>query len=54
LEDADDGFRAFATGDLGSLLKRVRAAEDKDHEGSAAPRGTRHDDATVLRLGFTW
>jgi hypothetical protein len=52
LEGADDGFRAFATGDLGSLLQRVRAAEDKDHEGSAAPRGTRHDDATVLRLSF--
>lgn len=52
LQGADDAFRAFATGDLGSLLQRVRAAEDKDHEGSAAPRGTRHDDATVLRLSF--
>jgi serine/threonine protein phosphatase PrpC len=52
LEEADDGFRAFATGDLGSLLQRVRAAENKDHDGSAAPRGTRHDDATVLRLRF--
>ena len=54
LEEPDDGFRAFASGNLGSLLQRVRAAEDKDHEGSAAPRGTRHDDATVLRLSFTW
>jgi serine/threonine protein phosphatase PrpC len=54
LEEADDGFRAFATGDLGSLLQRVRAAEDKDHDGGTAPRGTRHDDATVLRLRFTW
>ena len=52
LEGADDGFRAFATGDLRSLLQRVRTAEDKDHKGSAAPRGTRHDDATVLRLSF--
>jgi hypothetical protein len=52
LEEPDDGFRAFASGNLGSLLQRVRAAEDKDHEGSAAPRGTRHDDATVLRLSF--
>jgi len=54
LEQPDDGFRAFASGNLGSLLQRVRTAEDKDHEGSAAPRGTRHDDATVLRLSFTW
>jgi serine/threonine protein phosphatase PrpC len=52
LEQPDDGFRAFASGNLGSLLQRVRTAEDKDHEGSAAPRGTRHDDATVLRLSF--
>lgn len=52
LEEPDDGFRAFASGNLGSLLQRVRAAEDKDHEGSDAPRGTRHDDATVLRLSF--
>ena len=52
LEGADDGFRAFASGDLESLLQRVRAAEDKDHDGRTAPRGTRHDDATVLRLSF--
>ena len=54
LEEEHEGFRAFATGDLGSLLQRVRAAEDKDHDGKTAPRGTRHDDATVLRLSFTW
>lgn len=50
LQGPDDALRDFAHGDLWSLLHRVRAAEDADYNGQQSPRGTRHDDATVLRL----
>ena len=50
LQEPDDALREFAHGDLWSALHRVRAAEDADYDGQQSPRGTRHDDATVLRL----
>jgi hypothetical protein len=50
LREPDDALRDFAHGDLWSLIHRVRAAEDADYNGQQSPRGTRHDDATVLRL----
>jgi hypothetical protein len=50
LQEPDDALRDFAHGDLWSTLHRVRAAEDADYHGQQSPRGTRHDDATVLRL----
>jgi len=50
LASADASLRDLATGNLWAQLQAIRAAEHADPQGQAFPRGTCHDDATVLRL----
>jgi hypothetical protein len=50
LSAPDAALREFAQGDPVKMLQAIRTAEFADFTGQGFPRGTRHDDATIVCL----